>query len=152
MRFIASIMTPSIVIWNPLISTNQNNDHCMDNVCDASCSSHSCFKEKKQWIHMLLSNEQKLCQLGMTVRFEWSTYSDLAAAAAAPSHRIWDYNITRADTPTFPRTISVQIKLRHESQQHSRSSSCPPASSPKLLQKGRISLTQYNRRAWDMIW
>ena len=61
----------------------------------------------------------------------------LAAAAAAPSHRIWDYNITRADTPTFPRIISVQIKLRHESQQHSRSS-CPPASSPKLLQKGKI--------------
>merc|ERR1712045_935614 len=28
-----------------------------------------------------------------------------------------------------------QIKLRHESQQHSRSSSCPPASSQKRLQK-----------------
>ena len=61
----------------------------------------------------------------------------LVAAASAPSHRIWDYNITRADTPTFPRIISVQIKLRHEAQQHSRSS-CPPASSPKLLQKGKI--------------
>ena len=42
----------------------------------------------RKGIHMLFSNEQKLCQLGMTVRFEWSTYSDLAAAAAAPSHRI----------------------------------------------------------------
>ena len=52
----------------------------MDNVCDASYSSHSCFKMKKQRIHMMLSNEQKLYQLGMTVRFEWSIYSDLAAA------------------------------------------------------------------------